>query len=229
MVAAMPRHLGAQAPALPKVTHLSAAELRAYTDLLAAQAARVPGRQVPGRPLGRDSVLAVFLLRRDTSGRPELHEQMADIFVVQSGQAVIVSGGRVEGARLMEPGEWNGGRIVPDSGTGTGAEIIRRPAGPGDVVVIPAGVPHQVEVPPGQSVTYLVLKVLRAGSGAAPKQACSQVGRLPKSGHLTTCCSRQGRRGMRWVVSQHQVSYGQDHEPHSRRPLQLNMGVRPQQ
>ena len=161
--------LSAQGPGAattPVVTHLTAGELRAFTDSLAARAAREPGRQVPGRPLGRDSVLAMFLLRRDTSGRPERHAQVADIFVVQAGRAVIVSGGRVEGAQLMEPGEWNGGRIVPDS---AGADpIVRQPAGPGDVVIIPAGVPHQVEVPSGESVTYLVLKVLRAGLPPTP-------------------------------------------------------------
>ena len=154
---------GATTTSPAAITHLSAADLREFTDSLAARAAREPGRQVPGRPLGRDSVLAMFLLRRDVSGRPELHEQVADIFVVQAGRAVIVSGGRVEGAELMEPGEWNGGQIVSDTARSGARPIVRQPAGPGDVVVIPAGVPHQVEVPRGESVTYLVLKVLRAG------------------------------------------------------------------
>ena len=158
------------APAAPPtgVTHLSAAELRAHTNSLAARAAREPGRQVPGLPLGRDSVLAMFLLRRDTSGRPEVHEQVADIFIIQAGRATVVSGGRVEGARLMEPGEWNGERIVEDT-TGSGRpSVVRQPAGPGDVVVVPAGLPHQVEVARGESVTYLVLKVLRAGPARGP-------------------------------------------------------------
>jgi mannose-6-phosphate isomerase-like protein (cupin superfamily) len=155
-----PPSLPAQAATRPSVAHLSAAELRALTDSLATVAAQQPGRQVPGRPLGRDSGLAVFLLRRDTSGRPEVHEYVDEVFMVQAGRAVVVSGGRVEGAGLMEPGEWNGGRIVPDTAGagGQGRRVVRRPAGSGDVVVIPAGVPHQVEVAAGESVTYLVFK-----------------------------------------------------------------------
>jgi mannose-6-phosphate isomerase-like protein (cupin superfamily) len=138
-------------------------ELRALTDSLAAIAARQPGRQVPGRPLHRDSATAVFLIRRETSGRPEMHERVAEVFVLQAGRAVVISGGRVVGAGLMEPGEWNGGQIVTDTTAitaGRGGAVARRPAGPGDVVVIPAGVPHQIEVAPGESVTYLVIKLL---------------------------------------------------------------------
>ena len=165
-VAGVPSAADGQAVVAPSVQHLTATELRSYADSLAARAAREPGRQIPGRPLGRDSVLAMVLLRRDSSSRPEVHEQVADVFVIQAGRGVVVSGGRVEGAQLMEPGEWNGGRILPDTATSGGRSLMRRPAVPGDVVVIPAGVPHQMEVAPGEFVTYLVLKLRRAGPGS---------------------------------------------------------------
>jgi mannose-6-phosphate isomerase-like protein (cupin superfamily) len=162
-----PRAAVGQAASQPVVTHLTGAELRVITDSLAARAAREPGRQIPGQFVTRDSVLSVLLLRRDTSGRPEIHERVTDIFVIQAGRATVVTGGRVEGARLMEPGEWNGGQIVQDTGRAANS-VTRRTAVPGDVVVIPAGLPHQVEVPRGEFVTYLILKVLDARSSRAP-------------------------------------------------------------
>ena len=164
-----PRAAVGQPVSPPGATYLSAAELREIADSMGARAAREPGRQIPGQFLTRDSVLSVLVLRRDTSGRPEVHERVADIFVIQAGGATVVSGGRVEGARLMEPGEWNGGRIVPDTGvTSATRPISRRATGPGDVVVIPAGVPHQVEVPRGGFVTYVIIKALDARAASAP-------------------------------------------------------------
>lgn len=107
-------------------------------------------------------VLATFLERRDDhasimvrrtkSGSPELHEAFDDIYVVQDGAAVLVHGGTCEGARTVEPGELRDGAIR--GGT-------RQPPAPGDVVVVPADVPHQVEVEPGNTFIYHVLKVRR--------------------------------------------------------------------
>jgi uncharacterized RmlC-like cupin family protein len=63
----------------------------------------------------------------------------------------------------MEPGEWNGGEIVADTeataGSG-GGSVVRWTAGSGDIIAIPASMPHQVEVARGESVTYLVIKFL---------------------------------------------------------------------
>ena len=160
----VPQGLTAQTAGLSGGAHLGAAELRALTDSLSALAARQPGRQVPGRPLHRDSTVSMFLLRRDTSSRPEIHDHVTEIFVLQTGRAVVISGGRAEGAGPMEPGEWNGGQIVPDKTDGAEIRpIVRRAVGPGDIVMMPARVPHQIVVESGGSVTYLVIKI-RAGS-----------------------------------------------------------------
>ena len=162
--ASTPPAPGAQMNTCSRVAHLHASQLRTLTDSLADAAARQPGRQLPGRVLERDSAFTVFLLRRGTSGRPELHEQVSEVFLIEAGRATVVSGGRLQGAGLMEPGEWNGGEIVSDSARGPSPNpVIRRPAEPGDVVVIPAGLPHQIEVAPGDFVTYLVVKT-RVGS-----------------------------------------------------------------
>lgn len=95
---------------------------------------------------------ASIMVRRAQSGEPELHEAFDDIYVVQSGKGVLHYGGTYEGARTVEAGELRGGKI--QGGT-------RQPLSAGDVVVVPADVPHQVEVEPGDTFVYHVLKVRR--------------------------------------------------------------------
>jgi hypothetical protein len=80
------------------------------------------------------------------------------VILVREGTATLLHGGSVEGGRETEPGERRGGRI--------GGETPQVLA-PGDVALVPAGTPHQVLVPPGRAVTYLVVKV-RRGAGAPP-------------------------------------------------------------
>ena len=97
--------------------------------------------------------LSEMISRRDTSGIHERHEQFTDIFVVQRGRARLVYGGTAEGERSSGPGEWRGGTIRG----GTEAELK-----PGDIVVIPAGIPHQLLLPPHESFYYFVFKVAKS-------------------------------------------------------------------
>jgi quercetin dioxygenase-like cupin family protein len=67
-------------------------------------------------------------------------------------------GGRVQGNRETAPDEWRGGTIEG----GRTYELA-----PGDVVWIPAGVPHQVLVPAGGSFDYLVVKTPKANESSS--------------------------------------------------------------
>ena len=87
---------------------------------------------------------------RDTTGAVESHARWTDVMLVQAGAATVLLGGRYEGASEQSPGELRGGRLV-------GAREQR--VAPGDLVVIPAGLPHQVRVEPGAVVRYLTVKV----------------------------------------------------------------------
>jgi|SRR5271165_5410976 len=87
---------------------------------------------------------------RDKSGVAELHENQTDIFVVQSGQAVIEVGGEVVGAKTESPGEIRGASIQGG---------VKKTIAAGDVVHIPAKMPHQFFLEPGQQITYFVVKV----------------------------------------------------------------------
>ncbi|HMC93048.1 MAG TPA: hypothetical protein VKI45_11365 [Allosphingosinicella sp.] len=100
-----------------------------------------------------DPAARTLIVRRDRMGQVEVHDLLNDVVVVQAGTAMLMTGGRAEGALATAPGEWRGGTIV-------GGE--RRALAPGDVAWIPAGVPHQLVVAPGGSFTYIVVKTDKA-------------------------------------------------------------------
>jgi mannose-6-phosphate isomerase-like protein (cupin superfamily) len=107
------------------------------------------GSPVSGKvPVGEKGPL-VLVLRRIKDGEAEVHDHLNDVFVVRSGQATVLIGGTVAGNLQTAPGEWRGGTIA-------GAK--RFEIGPGDVLWIPAGLPHQVLVPRGGDFRYLAFK-----------------------------------------------------------------------
>jgi mannose-6-phosphate isomerase-like protein (cupin superfamily) len=146
----------AQTPAPPSAStpQLTHAVQILTTTQLAAVADSLPAGASTSHPMMRweGEGLSTMMSRRDTSGVPERHEQFTDIFVVERGRARLVYGGSAVGERASSPGEWRGGTIRG----GTEAEIK-----PGEVVVIPAGIPHQLLLPPGESFYYFVFKVAK--------------------------------------------------------------------
>ena len=90
------------------------------------------------------------MLYRDADGNPEQHDAIIDVVIVESGEGTLQLGGVMAGKRATSAGEWLGTRL--DGGD-------RHPLGPGDVVHIPAGVPHAFLVPGGKHVTYVLLKI----------------------------------------------------------------------
>ena len=88
--------------------------------------------------------------RRVQNGSPEIHDHWVDVTIVQSGRATLLTGGTVAGGHLTSPGEHRGGTI---SG-GTPQHVAA-----GDLVTIPAGVPHQYQLAPSDSVHYLTIKI----------------------------------------------------------------------
>jgi len=87
---------------------------------------------------------------RKGNGELEIHEKMADFFVVESGEATLLVGGKANGAKMTSPGELRGGTIEGGQ---------KEKLAPGDVVHIPAGVPHQLLLDRGGTFTYFVIKV----------------------------------------------------------------------
>lgn len=154
----MPRHLllaafcllapgAARAQAADSVLYLSATSLREAVAPVAGE----PERSMSGRMVA-DRGYTVIALRRTADGEAEIHSEWDDVILVQGGTATLLHGGSVDGDRETAPGERRGGTI----GGGT-----RQALAPGDVVLVPAGTPHQVLVPAGGAIRYLVVKVPR--------------------------------------------------------------------
>jgi mannose-6-phosphate isomerase-like protein (cupin superfamily) len=91
-----------------------------------------------------------MLAYRALTGSSEIHLHEADIFVIEEGDAMIITGGKIIGSHLQKPGELRGTSIE-------GGE--KRPLKTGDIIHIPAGTPHQILVSPGKPITYFVVKV----------------------------------------------------------------------
>ena len=124
------------------VAYWPAAKLKGYaTSLKGAMATE---------QLGNRGNHSLMVAHREASGEPEVHMNWADVHIPQDGEAAILYGGKVEGGKETQPGEIRGGKIV-------GGKTQR--LGPGDVILIPAGVPHQTLVDKGKKVTVLILKV----------------------------------------------------------------------
>ncbi len=102
-----------------------------------------------GAPLVEVDAYKVHASHRDGPGRAEVHVLDTDIVHVLSGTATLVTGGAVVGGQTIAAGEIRGDSI--DGGT---ARTLR----PGDVIIVPNGVPHwftQVSAP----FLYYVVKV----------------------------------------------------------------------
>jgi hypothetical protein len=99
---------------------------------------------------GNDYTLLVV---RTRTGDAERHQFFADQIIIKEGTITLVTGGIMQGEHAnsgpSRPGETLG------SGIDGGKEVVLNA---GDIVHIPAGVPHWVKVAPGTTTTYLVFK-----------------------------------------------------------------------
>jgi glc operon protein GlcG len=76
---------------------------------------------------------SVQMLKRTAPGQVEVHAKETDIFYVVDGEATLVTGGTVVGGKETQPNQVRGTSI--DGGE---THHLKR----GDVIVVPAGVPH---------------------------------------------------------------------------------------
>jgi uncharacterized protein GlcG (DUF336 family)/mannose-6-phosphate isomerase-like protein (cupin superfamily) len=112
--------------AQPRVTHISASAVSAAFDSGDTGATLVDG-----------AGFRVNASRRDLAGEAEIHVFETDIFYVLAGRATVVTGGELVAAKTLSPGELRGSAIEG----GTEQSLTR-----GDVLTIPAGVPHWFKV-----------------------------------------------------------------------------------
>jgi mannose-6-phosphate isomerase-like protein (cupin superfamily) len=85
--------------------------------------------------------------RRTDPGQAEIHNLDTDIFYLLDGSATLVTGGTAVEAKATAPNEMRGTRI-------DGGETHQ--LSKGQVVVIPAGVPHWFQAVSGNLLYYTV-------------------------------------------------------------------------
>ncbi len=115
----------------------------------AARSTRTPDK--PGRLLAKskegESYMVVVRMK---PGDVEVHEQFDDVTMIRSGSGVLRTGYKVRGNKASGPKEWLGG-IIEDKRD--------RKIAAGDFFVVPAKLGHQYIPNPGDSLTYIVIKV----------------------------------------------------------------------
>ncbi len=111
---------------------------------------KVDSHKISGMSLSQYPGYKMSISKREASGIPELHQKVDDIFVVESGECTLVTGGKIVGAKTTEPNEVRGQAI--EGGT-------KRSIATGDVIRIPANMPHQMLLDEGKQITYAVVKV----------------------------------------------------------------------
>lgn len=87
---------------------------------------------------------------RTVSGGAEIHAHYDDVMLVKQGTATLITGGTVVDAKEGPGGETHGKSI--DGG-------LTRTIGPGDIITVNAGIPHQLLVPAGTTYVAIVIKV----------------------------------------------------------------------
>lgn len=91
-----------------------------------------------------------MLAFRTQSGKAELHEKFADFYFVVAGNATLVSGGHMVNGATTAPGEVRGDSIQDGKET-----KLKK----GDIVHIPADIPHQLLLTKGDTFQYFIVKV----------------------------------------------------------------------
>ena len=117
-----------------------------YVDADKVAAAIAKGGQLVERP-----DLLVSGSHREKGGGVEVHDKETDILYIIDGDATFVTGGKMVGGKNTRPGQWLGTDITG----GDTRHLVK-----GEVVVVPAGVPHWFKEVP-KSVSYYVVKVLK--------------------------------------------------------------------
>ena len=112
------------------------------------QSAKASGSS--GATLGDYNSHAIKLSVRTSSGGAEVHAHYDDVFVVTDGKATLITGGTVANAKTGSDGETKGSSVQ-----GGKSQTLTK----GDVVHIPAGMPHQLIIAPGDVYSSIVVKV----------------------------------------------------------------------
>jgi len=112
---------------------------------------KLDAQKVASEVIATEGNRKFMVAHREGSGVAEWHEKEADVMFISAGAITMVYGGTIVDEKTTAPGEKRG----PSIKGGTEAKLAA-----GDVLHIPAKVPHQMILAPGAQVTYFVTKVV---------------------------------------------------------------------
>jgi mannose-6-phosphate isomerase-like protein (cupin superfamily) len=130
-----------------KVEVFAAGDTHVQFAKLADQA---KARGLAAATLGDYGGLSLRLAVRVKDGGAEVHAHFDDVILVTDGKATLVTGGTVIDGHTNSNGETLGSGIQNGNSQTIGA---------GDIIHIPAGIPHQMLIVPGTTFNYLLMKV----------------------------------------------------------------------
>jgi mannose-6-phosphate isomerase-like protein (cupin superfamily) len=131
----------------PKFRYWSHSDLENAENKLAA---KMDSHKFALGVLGDEGNHRYLTVHREATGEAEYHGTEGDVMVIQSGEGTLVYGGKMVNARTTAPNEQRG----PSIEGGTEQRIAA-----GDVIAIPAKMPHQVTLAPGKTINYMVVKI----------------------------------------------------------------------
>lgn len=113
-------------------------------------AAKIDAQKFAFKEFGNYGNHMIGLSHREADGGAEVHETQVDIFIVESGKATLIVGGTLLEPKTVKPNEIRGTGL--EGGT---TSVLTA----GDIVHIPAKVPHQLKIAAGTAFNYTVIKV----------------------------------------------------------------------
>ena len=97
-----------------------------------------------------DGAYQYFVAMRKQPGLAEIHSQTDDVTVIRSGRGVLRTGRALANQREVSPGEWRGDAVQ---------DFTERQLGAGDLLMIPAGMVHQLAPIGNDPLVYVTVKV----------------------------------------------------------------------
>ena len=131
----------------PGFRYWPASELKGFSKSLAS---KMNDQKIATQQLATMSNYSFLVAHREGNGQAEYHATKADVFIVESGEATLVYGGSLVSGKTTEPNEMRAASIQGG---------MEKKLGPGDIVTIPAKMPHQLKIEAGKEFTYVTVKV----------------------------------------------------------------------
>lgn len=113
----------------------------------------------PGQPAPTPCGLPAPVASATYNGTGISHDHQTETYIIVSGSGTLVTGGQIAGGRKSAPDSAVTTTLNGPSCSGliVGADVVKRVVNVGDIVIIPAGVPHGwVEIP--DHVDYLSVR-----------------------------------------------------------------------